>query len=171
MPVTLTIHTTVSRPLRDALRAAARRLLVELGEGRAELGVVVVDDAEMQTLNRTYRGKDRPTDVLAFAMREGRRAIGDQAVLGDVVISVDTAARQATQRRVSLTEEVRTLLIHGVLHLLGYDHERSAAEARRMAAMESHLRASLLRRADRGMEGSRHSRQTKRQSPRAGPRT
>jgi probable rRNA maturation factor len=125
------------------IAADARRLLRALGEECAELTVTFIDDAEMHRLNREYRGKDRPTDVLAFAMREGVRAAGDAAVLGDVVLSLDTAARQARQRRVSTAEEVRTLLIHGVLHLLGYDHERSAAEARRMKVMERQLHKLL----------------------------
>lgn len=125
------------------VRSEARRLLAALGETAAELTVSLVADAQIHALNRDYRGKDRPTDVLAFAMREGRRVPGDDAVLGDVVISVDTAARQARERGVSTAHEVRTLLIHGVLHLLGYDHERSAAEARRMRSMERRLRRVL----------------------------
>ena len=123
--------------------AEARRLLRALGEERAELTITLVDDAAMHALNRDYRGKDRPTDVLAFAMREGLRAPGDATVLGDVVISLDTAARQARRPTRSVAAEVRTLVIHGVLHLLGYDHERSAAEARRMKAMERRLAAVL----------------------------
>lgn len=128
------------------VRADARTLLGALQEGGAELAVSLVDDAEIHRLNRDYRGKDRPTDVLAFAMREGARIPGDETVLGDVVISLETAARQAHRRRVSDADEVRTLLVHGVLHLLGYDHERSPAEARRMKAMERRLRALLATR-------------------------
>jgi len=130
-----------------AVRSDARRLLVEVGEVGAELTVSLVDDAEIHVLNREYRGKDRPTDVLAFAMREGKRVSGDQSILGDVVISLDTAARQARRRRAPLADEVRTLLIHGMLHLLGYDHEGSVAEARRMRAMERHLGQRLTTRA------------------------
>ena len=125
------------------VRAEAQRVLSALGEAGAELGVNLVDDTEIHRLNRTYRGHDQPTDVLAFAMREGPRAPGDEAVLGDVVISLDTAARQARRARRVIANEVRALLIHGVLHLLGYDHERSAAEARHLRAMERRLRALL----------------------------
>lgn len=121
------------------IAADARRLLRALGEERAELTVSLVDDDEMRQLNRDYRGKDRPTDVLAFALREGLRVPGDAVMLGDVVVSLPTAARQARERQVPVAAEVRTLLIHGVLHLLGYDHERSAAEARRMRAKERQL--------------------------------
>jgi probable rRNA maturation factor len=131
------------------VRSDARRLLAALGEERGELTVSLVGDAEMRVLNRDYRGSDRPTDVLAFALREGQRAPGDDAVLGDIVISLDTAARQALQRRASISAEVRTLLIHGVLHLLGYDHERSAADARRMRRRERRLLASIT---PRGMQ-------------------
>jgi len=126
-----------------AVRADARRLVRALGETGAELTVSLVDDEAMQALNRDYRQADRPTDVLAFAMREGERVAGDEGILGDVVISLDTAARQARRRGVPLARELRTLLVHGVLHLLGYDHERSAAEARRMRAEERRLAAAL----------------------------
>jgi rRNA maturation RNase YbeY len=123
----------------------ARHLLRALGEAGAELTVTLVDDEAIRRLNRDYRRKDRPTDVLAFAMREGVRVPGDEAMLGDVVISLETAARQAREHDTAVAEEVRTLLIHGVLHLLGYDHERSAAEARRMRAEERELRTALAR--------------------------
>ena len=76
-------------------------------------------------------------------MREGQRVAGDESVLGDVVISVPTAVRQARRRGVGVADELQTLLIHGVLHLLGYDHEHSAAEARRMKDMERRLRRAL----------------------------
>jgi rRNA maturation RNase YbeY len=144
MPVNVVARSRARGVRTVAVRADARRLVAALGESYAELTVSLVDDAEIHRLNRDYRGKDRPTDVLAFAMREGRRAPGDDTVLGDVVISLDTAARQARQRHVSTADEVRTLLIHGVLHLLGYDHERSVAEARRMKVMERKLRGVLL---------------------------
>ena len=121
----------------------ARQLLRALDEEHAELTVSLVNDAEIQKLNREYRSRNRPTDVLAFAMREGRRVGGDDAVLGDVVISLETAARQARRRRITTSAEVQTLLIHGVLHVLGYDHERSAAEARRMRRRERALRALI----------------------------
>ena len=142
MPVT--VISRRQRGVRAAcVRADARRLLRALGESQAELTVSLVDDLEIHRLNRDFRGQDRPTDVLAFAMREGTRVAGDEAVLGDVVISLETAARQARRRRISATDEVRTLLVHGVLHLLGYDHERSLAEARKMKRMERRLRPLL----------------------------
>ncbi len=125
------------------MAADARQLLRALGEEHAELTVSLVDDGEMHQLNRDYRGRDRPTDVLAFALREGPRVPGDTVLLGDVVISLQTAARQARERQVTVAAEARMLLVHGVLHLLGYDHERSAVEARRMRAKERQLAARL----------------------------
>jgi rRNA maturation RNase YbeY len=143
MPVAVLSHRRL-RGVRSAdVRRRARQLLRLLGEGRAELTISLVEDREMQQLNATYRGQNRPTDVLAFAMREGKRAAGDDTVLGDVVLSLDTAKRQAESRGHTVDEEVTTLLIHGVLHLLGYDHERSPADARRMKRKERELGASL----------------------------
>jgi probable rRNA maturation factor len=134
------------RGVRSAsVRADAVRLLRELN-AEAELSVALVDDAAMQALNATYRNKNQPTDVLAFSMREGD-ATPRSDLLGDVVISVDTAARQATERGVSVAAEVRTLLTHGILHLLGYDHERSAVDARGMFALQDRL-VRLLERED-----------------------
>jgi len=115
--------------------------LVRLAAPGSELSVALVDDAEMQTLNRNYRDQDRPTDVLAFPMdpHEG----GGENLLGDVVISLETAVRQAAERDMTPADEVRTLLVHGFLHLLGYDHERSPAEARRMFRKQRALVAEL----------------------------
>jgi rRNA maturation RNase YbeY len=143
MPVSVVCRSKAPGVSAARVASDARRLLAALGEDHAELSVSLIDDAEIHRLNRDYRGSDRPTDVLAFALREGARAPGDDTVLGDVVISLQTAARHARSHRVSAAHEVRMLLIHGILHLLGYDHERSAAEARRMKAMERQLRRAL----------------------------
>ncbi len=126
-----------------SLRRDAMLLLKAMDETGAELTVNLVDDATIHALNLEYRGKDRPTDVLAFAMREGQRVAGDEQQLGDVVISVQTAARQAQARGATLADEVQSLLIHGYLHLLGYDHEVSAAEERRMKRQERKLKQLL----------------------------
>ena len=120
------------------LGRSARRLLRALDLRHGELSLLLVSDGEMRRLNRRWRGRDRPTDVLAFAQAEGPGGAPD-GMLGDVVISVDTARRQARQRGETLGREADRLLIHGLLHLLGYDHERSAAEARRMQRRERAL--------------------------------
>jgi probable rRNA maturation factor len=138
---------TVSRCRRRGIHVADVRadgnLLVEQHAPGAELSIALVDDEEMRVLNRDYRGVDRSTDVLAFPM-DNSTAPGAQ--LGDVVISLDTAIRQAEERGVAPAAEVRTLLVHGFLHLLGYDHERSPADARKMFRRQRALVASLPRR-------------------------
>lgn len=116
------------------LRADALAVLRGLGI-LAELSIALVGDDEMRSLNAAYRGRDEPTDVLSFELNE-RPDPNAPPLLGDVVISVDTAARQAARRGVPLADEARALLVHGVLHLLGYDHERSRSEARRMFALQ-----------------------------------
>lgn len=91
---------------------------VVLRDAAAELSVVLCSDAHIRKLNAQWRGKDVATDVLSFPQDDP-----DRVVLGDIVISVDTAARQAAERHLELRDELRILLVHGVLHLLGYDHE------------------------------------------------
>ena len=126
----------VRRVCRDVLRA--------VNETGSELSVALVHDDEMQRLNRDYRGKDRTTDVLAFALREGEdTSVQEPGLLGDVVVSVPTAERQARERGHALDRELAELLAHGILHLLGYDHERSPAEARRMFREQRRVLAAI----------------------------
>ncbi|MDP1770181.1 MAG: rRNA maturation RNase YbeY [Nitrospirota bacterium] len=141
MPVHL--QTQVRRVTFDQARLdrQARAILSDVGEASAELGILFVGDQRMRSLNRQYRGKDRTTDVLAFAMREAPHS--SSAVLGDVVIAVPTAVRQAKEGHRSLDEELTVLLVHGILHLCGYDHERSENEARRMQRRERMILRSL----------------------------
>jgi len=125
------------------LKRRARRVLRDMGLAETELSVVFVDDEEIRRLNAAYRSLDRPTDVLAFAMTEG--AFGDlnPQLLGDVVISTQTACVQAERAGRSGDDELDALLVHGILHLIGYDHERSAADARTMRIQERRLRRLL----------------------------
>jgi len=132
MPVEVATHGRRAPALGTRLARHGRRLLRGLGLRDAELSIVLVSDGEMQRLNRRWRRKDRPTDVLSFPLDAG-------GLLGDVVISVDTARRQAAEQGTTLGREADRLLIHGLLHLLGYDHERSPAEARRMQRRERAL--------------------------------
>jgi probable rRNA maturation factor len=113
------------------VHAVAERMLRHLGREEHELSVLLTDDAFIQTLNQTHRGKDRPTDVLSFAQNEGEDPPSpmDHGLLGDVVISLDTAERQARTRKHSLMDEVSFLLAHGILHLIGYDHQTDEEEA------------------------------------------
>ena len=115
------------------------------GEGPAavELSVVLTDDATIRGLNREWRGKDSATDVLSFSMVEGGAATHPVLLLGDLVVSVDTARAQAAERGHSVRDEVRVLLVHGLLHLVGLDHEESEEDAREMARAERELLGEL----------------------------
>lgn len=123
----------------EVLRAAAQRLEVS-----GEVSVSFVADEEIHTLNREYRGVDRPTDVLSFALTEGDDfpepvEAGTEVMLGDIVISVPTAIRQATDYAHSVKREIAFLLVHGFLHLLGYDHQAQEEEQEMFAIQEEVL--------------------------------
>lgn len=126
------------------LKSVAGRLLREVDEADAALSISLVGDREIQTLNREHRGKDKPTDVLSFPLYErGEASDHDgERLLGDVVISVDTARRQAADYEAPLQNEIYRLLIHGILHVLGHDHEE-AAERSAMEAEERRLAAAI----------------------------
>ena len=134
MPVLVRSQLRRTRLDQLCLARLAQAVLSSVGEKKADLGILLVGDRSMRRLNRDYRKKNRTTDVLAFPMREGPGP--SSALMGDVVISVPTAAQQARQLGRSLDEELTILLIHGILHLCGYDHERSNREARRMQQRE-----------------------------------
>lgn len=121
----------------------AERILSALGCSESELSILLVDDDEIQRLNREYLCRDRPTNVLAFAMREGEDRHLNPSVLGDVVVSTETAQREALQRGVTLEEEMALLLVHGILHLLGYDHEDDPSAAAKMEAKEEEVLTHL----------------------------
>jgi probable rRNA maturation factor len=113
--------------------------LTELGLPEAELSILFVGDARIRVLNRQYLQRDKPTNVLAFPMREGEFSGFQHNLLGDLVISVETAKRQSNQFGLNEMSMVTLLMIHGILHLLGYDHERSKKEARQMALKQKQL--------------------------------
>ena len=108
------------------------RILEKLEETDCELSLLLTDDVEIQELNRTYRDLDKATDVLSFPQDEDAVNETGDILLGDVVISVEAAAHQAKEHHLSFNEELILLAIHGILHLLGYDHERSPQDARIM---------------------------------------
>jgi probable rRNA maturation factor len=126
---------TVDRRL---LRSRAARVLRALSRTRSELSIALVDDATIADMNARYRGGSGATDVLSFSLVEGEHADYSGNLLGDVVISVETAARRARRAHRGLDAEVARLLIHGTLHLLGHDHETDD-EARTMRAEERRL--------------------------------
>jgi rRNA maturation RNase YbeY len=121
-----------------------------------EVSLVLTGDSAIRELNRVFRSQDRSTDVLSFPQLEDsvadriaeppRHAAAGPATLGDVVISIETASRQAQRQGITPESRLRALLVHGVLHLLGYDHEISRADAQRMFAKERELLAALAQR-------------------------
>lgn len=132
----------------DRRRAAdlARGVLDRIGRREATLAITFIRDRAMRELNRTYRGIDAPTDVLSFAYHEGAET-GEPEVdpehLGDVVISTETAERYAKELGIDFAREIEHLVIHGALHLAGYDHETDDGEMKRL---ERRLRRELIAR-------------------------
>ena len=154
----IVLDLSVDESVLDALPSVwRRRLRVEVArmvraaakhEGRRDLEVALrlTDDAAIHALNRGYRAKDKPTDVLAFAQREGVGGSLQPQVLGDIVISLQTAKRQAKRRGpAGLFAEARFLASHGLCHLLGYDHRDDAEEATMNARMAELLREAARR--------------------------
>ena len=121
------------------IRRMARSILDDLGLSDPEISILLLDDAQITELNRRFRSRNYPTDVLSFPMAGGPYPAINPHLLGDVVISVETALRQARERDCSLHTEIAGLLIHGILHLIGYDHERSAAQRMKMRRLEKKL--------------------------------
>jgi len=143
MAILITNRQAIARLDIPSLRRSVRRILKHLGRGRGEISILFVEDWEIRDINRTYLKRDRPTNVMAFPMLEGPFQKIHPQVLGDVVISIETAYRDAKKEGMALEDEILFLLIHGILHLLGYDHEGSAVQARRMRDKERELFAAL----------------------------
>lgn len=119
------------------MRRSLKRLLKELGFKDSEVSLLLVDDNQIREINRKYLNRDRPTNVISFAMNEG--AFGDvhPEILGDIILSVETAARDAIACNVDFMDEVEFLLIHGLLHISGYNHENvESSEAEKMKKRE-----------------------------------
>ncbi len=131
--------------LAEFLSGVAEAVLKSEGYGEdAEVSLVLVDDMYIRSLNSEYRGIDSPTDVLSFAMLEGEALPGqeEELILGDVVVSVQTARRQADEYGHSFLRETAYLTAHGVLHLLGYDHQEEEGREK-MRLKEEEILASL----------------------------
>jgi len=126
------------------LEKIAAAILELVDRADAELSLVLIGNREMQRLNAGYRRKDYPTDVLSFPV-EGEMP-AEISLLGEVIISVEKAAEQARERGRGVEKEMVTLLIHGIVHLMGYDHERSAKDARAMTKVEKRIQRQLCER-------------------------
>jgi len=105
----------------------------------AELSILIVDDQQITKLNRQFLNRKGPTNVIAFPMQEGQFSEIAPNLLGDVVISAETAQQEARNAGLSIEERLNQLLIHGTLHLLGYDHVKTVSEARRMEKKTNEL--------------------------------
>jgi probable rRNA maturation factor len=103
-----------------------------LGSPDGELSIVILDDTQIQALNRQYLNRPGPTNVIAFPMREGEFSQVNPGLLGDVVISTDTTERESAKLGIEFNERFTQLLIHGILHLFGFDHETGEADERAM---------------------------------------
>jgi probable rRNA maturation factor len=138
MPIYLKNNQKSIRLDRRKIRRELNRALLLLGCQTAEVSVLFVGDRKMRSLNFRFRQKDKTTDVLSFPMSEGQHDVAG-SVLGDIVVSVPRAALQAGQYGVPLHDEMLRLLLHGLLHLLGYDHEIDEYQKRRMKKKEKEL--------------------------------
>jgi len=123
---------------RAALRRDVRKILELLGSGERELSLLFVDDEGIRQINRDYLRRDRPTNVIAFSLAEGDFGDVNPGVLGDVVVSVETAAREARAAGIAIEDAILYLILHGILHLAGYDHEgpKGTARARILFAVQ-----------------------------------
>ena len=129
---------------RSSLATLATVVLKKINRSKCSATITLIRDGEMQRLNFDYRGIDKPTDVLSFAYQEDlsdNDPNHNPAELGDCVISVETAVRYAQEQDISFATEINWLVIHGILHLAGYDHETDNGEMRRL---EKRLRKELL---------------------------
>jgi rRNA maturation RNase YbeY len=127
----------------EALRRSAQWILEATQRPEAEVSIVLVDDEAMAALNRQYLQREGPTNVIAFSMQEGEGAHVAPQLLGDVVISLDTAMREARTAGIPWEERLLVLLIHGILHLLGHDHMGDAAQTVLMEREEQRLMALI----------------------------
>ncbi|MEO5339381.1 MAG: rRNA maturation RNase YbeY [Magnetococcus sp. MYC-9] len=138
-----TLWPRIEKTVRRAVKAA----LADCTRTRSlEVGVLLTEDAEIRHMNRLYRHRDQATNVLSFAMEEGEelpRKGKKQRLLGDIVLAYETVDREAAARQIPLEWHVTHLVVHGVLHLRGYDHERSPAEAQRQESREIAILANL----------------------------
>ena len=121
------------------MRQQAQAVLNALDCPDGELSILIVDDAEIEILNTKYLNRRRPTNVIAFPMQEGEFSDVNPKLLGDVVISIDTTQKEAELAEISMEIRFTQLIVHGILHLLGYDHETTESEAQEMENQSNEL--------------------------------
>jgi probable rRNA maturation factor len=134
--------------LADRAMIALARFAPELAHPRLSASLLFTSDAEVQTLNREWRGKDKPTNVLSFPMLERAELLalaeqGPPELLGDIALAFETCAREAAEKSIPLENHAAHLIIHGLLHLAGHDHETSPEAAAEMEALEIKVLASM----------------------------
>ncbi len=125
------------------VKEIADKILQELNLDNVELSISLVDNETIQNINREWRGKNRPTDVLSFPLDEDTPSGYQYRLLGDVIISLPYAKKQAEEIGLSYKEEILRLLTHGILHLLGYDHETSEEDAKIMFSLQDKIFSKL----------------------------
>jgi probable rRNA maturation factor len=140
MPVSIENRQTMFKIDSNRVRRSMKTLMTELHCSEKEIGLLLVDDNQIQKLNTIYLNRNFPTNVISFAMTEGEFGTINPQILGDIVISVEKASRDAAIGQIDLMDELDFLIIHGLLHLLGYNHEDTSAEnAKLMNAREQEL--------------------------------
>jgi len=128
MPISIENRQRIFKIDRDRIRKALKRLMKELNCEDRITGLLLVDDSEIQKLNAAYLYRNKATNVISFAMTEGEFGNINPQILGDIVISVETAYRDALSSHIDLMDELEFLIIHGLLHLIGYEHENTSIE-------------------------------------------
>ncbi len=125
----------------EEVRLLTDKILRFCNTSSVAVSVILTDDAQIQIVNRDYRNRDYPTDVISFAYRDSEFPVPEEEFeeLGDIYISLEKTEEQAAHYEVTFQQEFRRLLVHGILHLLGYDHEISPEEERRMEEMEDRV--------------------------------
>jgi probable rRNA maturation factor len=132
MEIMLQNRKNQTRITNQSLRKKTDLILNALGCNNCEISIVITDDEDIREINKNYRNIDKPTNVLSFPMDDENMVIPGLKILGDIVISEDTAIKEAQEAKITLDQRISQLLIHGILHLLGYDHEISEEEDEKM---------------------------------------
>lgn len=125
------------------IKRVVQKILKDLGYHKGEISILFVDNQKIRELNKKYRHRDSETDVLSFSMLEGEFSQIDTGVLGDIVVSVEKAQQQAEIYQLDLEKELNLLLVHGILHLIGFDHEKTDEEAALMRAKEEEILGNI----------------------------